>query len=67
MAQFIIYSPKVNGWLAADDYWAVISHPWTYQGVPDMLEQRQAYLEIGQLRVAYFVWTRKKFVQFFEF
>ena len=40
IAQLLEYNSNVDGWLAADNYWGVLSHPWTYQEVWDMLTQR---------------------------
>ena len=30
MAQLLKHNPNVDCWLAADNYWGVLSHPWIY-------------------------------------
>ena len=38
MAQLLEYNSIVDCGQAADKYWGVLLHPWTYQEVWDMLE-----------------------------
>ena len=66
MAQLLEYNSNVDSWLAADNYWGVLSHLWTYQEVWDMLEQR-AQLGTGHLWLAYFVWKQKSSFHFLRF
>ncbi len=40
MARLLEYNQTVDCWLAADDYCGVLTHPWTYQEVWNMLDDR---------------------------
>ena len=39
-AQLFEFNPTVNHWMPVDNYWGVLSHPWSYQEVSEMLDAR---------------------------